>query len=53
MVETIDTPDMVDMVSNIQYNLNLLTFLLEFLLGVAFVFFLCYVLYRFFVNCSS
>lgn len=47
-METIDTPDMVDMISNIQYNVNLFMFLFEFLLGLAFVVFLSYILYKIF-----
>lgn len=52
MVNTPDTPDMLAYVANIQYNVNLMTFMYWFLLGVAWTFFLCYILYKFFKNCS-
>lgn len=48
MVETIDTPDIALMVENINYNLNLFMFLIQFLLGVAYVIFICYALYKLF-----
>lgn len=53
MVETIDTPDIALMVENINNNLNLFMFLFQFLLGIAFVAFLCFVIYKFIDRCSS
>ena len=46
VLETIDTPDVVSMLSNINDNLNLFMFLFQFLMGVAYVCFVCYVLYK-------
>ena len=51
MVETVDTPDMLNMISNINSNFNMFMFLFQFLLAVAYVVFICYVLYKFFDWC--
>lgn len=48
VIETLDTPDVINLLSNINYNLNLFMFLFQFLIGVAYVLFLCYVLYKLF-----
>lgn len=53
IIDTLDTPDVVSMLSNINDNINLFMFLFQFLMGVAYVFFICYVLYKFFDYCSS
>ena len=46
MVETVDTPDMVLMISNINDQINLFMFLFQFLMAVAYVFFLVYTIYK-------
>lgn len=52
-VSTVDTPDVVALLSGISDNVNLFMFLFQFLMGVAYVFFICYVLYKLIDNFAS
>ena len=52
-IATTDTPDVALMLSNINDNINLFMFLFSCLLGVAFVIFICYVMYKFILDCFN
>lgn len=52
MIETIDTPDQAALLQNIQYNLNLLTFLFQVGIGFLIVYLICRFLYDYFKDCA-